>query len=138
MYFISSSHVSVSAVTVLSNTAPRIRQPRGRNLEDHAPPSVLKNLKLLNGTDGGFPAAHVPVTGGFRRSPQQAHPSVCAFGAPSGDVDDGFGAVIPAPRHMMALQVHAADPSVDAVEGDLVGLAGQHPRPGVGQAHACR
>src|SRR5580698_7808717 len=40
-----------------------------------------------------------------------------------GEVDDGFGAVVPAPRHLVAVEVHAADPPVDAVEGDLVGLA---------------
>jgi hypothetical protein len=39
---------------------------------------------------------------------------------------------------MVALQVHAADPPVDAVEGDLVGLASQHSRPGAGQAHPRR
>jgi hypothetical protein len=39
-------------------------------------------------------------------------------------VDDGFCAVVPPPRHVVAMQVHAADPPVDAVEGDLVGLAG--------------
>src|SRR5262249_57032727 len=48
----------------------------------------------------------------------------------AGDTDDGFGAVVPAPRHVVALQVHAADPPVDAVEGYLVGRAGQYPRPG--------
>jgi hypothetical protein len=41
------------------------------------------------------------------------------------EVDDGFGAVVPAPWHVVALQVYAADPPVDAAEGDLVGLAGQ-------------
>jgi hypothetical protein len=55
-----------------------------------------------------------------------------------GEVDDGFGAVVPAPRHVVAVQVHAADPPVDAVEGDLVGLTGQYPCPGAGQAHAGR
>jgi hypothetical protein len=54
------------------------------------------------------------------------------------EADDGFGAVVPAPRDVVTLKVHAADPPVDAVEGDLVGLAGQHLRPGVGQAHARR
>src|SRR5579859_4798687 len=53
-----------------------------------------------------------------------------------GEVDEGFGAVVPAPRDVVALQVHAADPAVDAVEGDLVGLASQDPGAGAGQAHA--
>jgi hypothetical protein len=34
MYFMSSSRDSVSALTVLSNTVLRIRQPWGENLED--------------------------------------------------------------------------------------------------------
>src|SRR6202042_3552037 len=53
-----------------------------------------------------------------------------------GEVGDGFGTVVPAPGDTVALQVHAADPPVDAVEGDLVGLAGQHSRPRVSQAYA--
>ena len=43
----------------------------------------------------------------------------------AGEMDDGFGAVVPAPWHLVAAEVHAADPPVDAVEGDLVGLARQ-------------
>ena len=55
-----------------------------------------------------------------------------------GDADDGFRAVVPAPRHVVALQVHAADQPVDAVDDDLVGLTCEHPRPGLSDPHARR
>src|SRR5690242_11675815 len=52
--------------------------------------------------------------------------------------DDRFSPVVPAPGHLVALQVDAADPPVDAVEGDLVLLTGKHALTGLGQAHARR
>lgn len=44
---------------------------------------------------------------------------------------DGLGPVVPTPWHLPT-QVPAADPPVDPVEPDLVRLAGQDPRSGIG------
>src|SRR5687768_14069406 len=47
---------------------------------------------------------------------------------------DGLVALVPAPGGLVSLQVHAADPAVDAVERDVIGGAGEHVAAGGGEA----
>ena len=47
-----------------------------------------------------------------------------------------LGVLVPAPAGRPAVQVDAADPAVDAVEGHVVGLAPRRPSAGRGGAEA--
>jgi hypothetical protein len=51
-----------------------------------------------------------------------------------GEVDDGFGTVVPAPWDVEAVQVHAADPPVDPVEGAAERPGGSRRSSGFGPA----